>query len=77
MSTAVWIVAIAVGIPVLSATVTRLMKLYYADRERERAMGLGEEAEALDDIQTGLRDLKKRVANLETILLDLERRSGD
>ena len=77
MSTAVWIVAISVGIPVLSGTVTRLMKLYYANREKERAMGLGEESEALDEIQAGLRDLKKRVGNLETILLDLERRSGD
>ena len=50
MSTTVWIVAIAVGIPVLSGTVTRLTKLYYANREKERAMGLGEENEALDDI---------------------------
>lgn len=77
MSTAVWIVAIAVGIPVISGTVTRLTKLYYANKEKERAMGLGEEAAALDDMQAGLRDLKKRVANLETILLDLERRSGE
>ena len=72
---AVWIVAIAVGIPVLSGTITRITKLYYANKEKERNMNLSEEAEALGDIQASMNDLKRRVANLETILLDLENRT--
>lgn len=72
---AVWIVAIAVGIPVLSGTITRITKLYYTNKEKERNMNLSEEAEALGDIQTSMNDLKRRVANLETILLDLESRT--
>lgn len=72
---AVWIVAIAVGIPVLSGTITRITKLYYTNKEKERNMNLSEEAEALGDIQTSMNDLKRRVANLETILLDLENRT--
>jgi predicted nucleic acid-binding Zn-ribbon protein len=72
---AVWIVAIAVGIPVLSGTITRITKLYYTNKEKERNMNLSEEAEALGDIQASMNDLKRRVANLETILLDLENRT--
>ncbi|MBF9018046.1 MULTISPECIES: hypothetical protein [unclassified Oceanispirochaeta] len=72
---AVWIVAIAVGIPVLSGTITRITKLYYTNKEKERNINLSEEAEALGDIQTSMNDLKRRVANLETILLDLENRT--
>lgn len=73
--TAVWIVAIAVGIPVLSGTITRIAKLHYTNRDKEREMNRSEEAEALGDIQTGMKELKRRVANLETILLDLENRT--
>lgn len=72
---AVWIVAIAVGIPVLSGTITRITKLYYTNREKERELNRSAEAEALGDIQAGVKDLKRRVANLETILLDLENRT--
>jgi hypothetical protein len=72
---AVWIVAIAVGIPVLSGTITRITKLYYANRDKERELNRSEEAEALGDIQAGMIELKRRVANLETILLDLENRN--
>ncbi len=72
--TAVWIVAIAVGIPVVSGTVTKLAKLHYAQKEKDREAYLRQENEDLGDIQTGMRDLKRRIANLETILLDLENR---
>jgi len=72
--TAVWIVAISVGIPVLSGTITRIAKLYYANREKEREISRSAESESLNDIQAGMLELKRRVENLETILLDLERR---
>ena len=72
---AVWIVAIAIGIPVLSGTITRIAKLYYTNRDKEREISRSKEAEALGDIQASMNDLKGRVANLETILLDLENRT--
>ncbi|MDC7235150.1 MAG: hypothetical protein PQJ58_18090 [Spirochaetales bacterium] len=72
---AVWIVAIAVGIPVLSGTVTRISKLYFANKEKERSMNISAESEALEDIQAGMRDLKRRIANLESILLEYERKN--
>ena len=72
--TAVWIVAIAVGVPVLSGTITRIAKMYFKQRELERAYKQDAEMEALSDIQAGLGDLKGRVENLETILMDRENR---
>jgi len=72
--TAVWIVAIAVGIPVLSGTITRIAKLYYTNRDKEREISRNAESESLNDIQAGMAELRKRVENLETILLDLDRR---
>jgi len=70
----VWIVAIVIGIPVVSGTITRIAKLHYRSMEQQQAANRDTEVEALSDIQAGLRDLKKRVENLETILLDLDRR---
>jgi hypothetical protein len=72
---AVWIVAIAVGIPVLSGTITRITKLYYANRDKEREISRGAESDSLEDIQAGIKELKRRVGNLETILLDQENRT--
>lgn len=70
----VYIVAIVVGLPVISRTVLRIVKIHYESKEQERDFAGGEEIEALRDIQSGLSDLKKRVESLETILLDLENR---
>ncbi|QEN08406.1 hypothetical protein EXM22_10575 [Oceanispirochaeta crateris] len=72
---AVWIVAVAVGIPVISGTIIRLMKLYYVNKEKEREIRRRDESESLDDISSGMKELKRRVENLETILLDLENRT--
>jgi len=72
--TAVWIVAIAVGIPVMSGTITRITKLYYSNREKEREISRSAESESLNDIQADMLELKRRVENLETIILDLDSR---
>lgn len=72
--TAVWIVAIAVGIPVVSGTISKIAKMYFKQQEQERAWAQDAEMEALSEIQAGLGDLKRRVENLETILLDMENR---
>ncbi len=75
--TAVWIVALAVGIPVLSNTFTRLAKLHYAQKEKDRDTRAQGESEALREIQAEMDGLKRRIANLESILLDLDnRRTG-
>ena len=70
----VYIVAIVVGIPVISSAVTKIVRIYYANRAEERSANSETEVEALKDIQAGLGDLKRRVENLETILLDLDSR---
>ena len=68
--TAVWIVAIVV----LSGTITRIARMYFKQQEQERASAQDTELEALREIRTGLGELKRRVENLETILLDWEHR---
>lgn len=70
----VYIVAIVIGIPVISRTILKITKIHYASKEQERNFACDTEIEALREIQTGLGDLKRRVENLETILLDLENR---
>ena len=70
----VYIVAIVVGIPVISGTITKIVKIHYANRDRERESSRDNEVEALKEIQAGLKDLRGRVENLETILLELDNR---
>ncbi len=70
----VYIVAIVVGIPVISGSVTKIVKTIYADREAERNRNRNYESETIKEMEAVLKDLRKRVENLETILLDLDNR---
>ena len=70
----VYIVAIVIGIPVVSGTVTKIVKIIYTNREQERHLNREADDETLKEIETGLKDLRKRVENLETILVDLDNR---
>ncbi|OQY31314.1 MAG: hypothetical protein B6241_14335 [Spirochaetaceae bacterium 4572_59] len=63
----VYIVAIVIGLPVISRTILRIVKIHYTSKEQKRDFVSGEEIEVLRDIQTGLSGLKKRVENLETM----------
>jgi hypothetical protein len=73
-STTIPIVAICVGIPVLCGTITRIAKLYFKQQEQQRVYAKDAEAEFLGDVQVELVELRKRVENLETILVDHENR---
>lgn len=70
----IYIVGIVVGIPVICGTITKIMKLHYAQRDSDRQSSQDHEMEALREIQLGMRELKRRVENLETVLLDRENR---
>ncbi len=70
----VYIIAIVVGIPVISGTVTKIVKIIYADREEVRKRSRDYDNEAVLRMETDIRDLRRRVENLETILLELDRR---
>ncbi len=64
-SVPVLIVAIAVGIPVISSTILKL------SRERSRDSRAFEQTES--ELRAEVESLKKRVENLETIVLELEK----
>lgn len=71
---AVWIVAIAVGLPVLSTTTIGISRMYFKHKEKERDALKGAESDSLGVMQSELSALRRRVENLEAILLDLDRR---
>ena len=60
------VVAIVVGLPVISSTIKSIARMRYADngkvKEREAAF------------RNEIDELRRRVENLETIILDLERK---
>ena len=73
----VYIVAIVIGIPVISGSVTKIVKMIYADREAERNRSRSGENQTIIEMEAVLKDLRKRVENLETILLDLDNRRNE
>lgn len=68
MNTGIIIVFICVGLPIISGTIVSLKKL---EQKKNREM----DQETLDKMYFALKDLKKRIINLETILYDRDKRS--
>jgi hypothetical protein len=66
--TGIIIVFICVGLPVICGTIIAINK---ADSKKSKQ---GDQ-QALDDLYYSIKDMKKRITNLETILFDREKRS--
>ncbi len=60
------VVAIVVGLPVISSTIKSIAKIRYADNGREKEREAAHRSE--------IDELRRRIENLETIVLDLERK---
>lgn len=67
--TAVAIVFIAVGLPVLAITLIQLAKIVTGDSRKARASS-GDDAQLMQQIHRTLSRLEKRIDSLETIVLD-------
>ena len=59
---------ICVGLPILCITLVKLKK----HDSRKSSQG---SQETMDELYYSIKDMKKRISNLETILFDLEKRS--
>lgn len=57
-----------VGLPIICITIVKLNK----QNSKKSSQG---EQETLDEMYYAVKDMKKRISNLETILYDRERRS--
>ncbi len=69
MHEAVPIVFIVIGLPVICVTLIVLLRMRRADEQKRAHRGVrDEELEVLEEVYEGLKQLRRRVENLETIL---------
>lgn len=66
--TGIIIVFICVGLPIICGTIISINK-HDSKKSRQGSQ------ETLDELYYSIKDMKKRITNLETILFDRERRS--
>ncbi len=68
MHEAVPIVFIVIGLPVICITLIAMAKHRSRDAFNKRSNGTDDEAKIVDDVFWGLKDLNRRIENLETII---------
>ncbi|MCP4159745.1 MAG: hypothetical protein GY760_06705 [Deltaproteobacteria bacterium] len=68
INTGIIIVFICVGLPVICGTI---LKLNREDSKKSRSV----DQETLEELYYKVKEMKKRITNLETILYDRDRRS--
>lgn len=67
------IIAMVIGIPVVCSTVLKIVKQFH-ERENNMSAKLDdEEAQILHDLHKGLDRMEKRIASLETIIMEKKR----
>ncbi len=68
MHEAVPIVFIVIGLPVICVTLISLAKQRSRNAVKRQSEGTDDEAKIIDEVFWGLKDLNRRIENLETII---------
>ena len=68
MQETVLIVFIVIGVPVICVTLIIMSRMRMKGESRNKEAMKDQEAQIIDDIYWGLKDLNLRIENLETIL---------
>ncbi len=62
------IVFVVIGIPVICVTLIIISRMWMKGENRKKDSMKDQEAQIIDDIYWGIKDLNQRIENLETIL---------
>lgn len=68
MHEAVPIVFIVIGLPIICVTLISLAKHRSRSADKRQSDGTDDEAKIIDEVFWGLKDLNRRIENLETII---------
>jgi len=68
MHEAVPIVFIVIGLPVICVTLIVLLRMRRTEERKRSRRDVSDELELLEELHAGLKQLRRRVENLETIL---------